>query len=75
MHNVTAKYDFVRARPWVLSLDDCPEILTVLRMCMEGEPYEFWTTDDEAAAMCLLNFAERIDLFTQDLDAGRPGRL
>jgi CheY-like chemotaxis protein len=51
----------------VLSLDDNPDILSILRLCLEGS-YEFWGTDDEAAAMCLLSFADRIDVFTQDLE-------
>ena len=56
----------------VLSLDDNKEILSVLGLCLEPD-FELWTTDDEAEAMCLLSFADRIDIFTQDLE--RPGGL
>lgn len=57
----------------VLSLDDSEEILGLLRACWEEAGYEPWTTDDEAAALCLLCFSEQIDLFTEDLD--RPGAM
>ena len=57
----------------ILSLDDCSEILRLMRVCWENADYESWTTDDEAAAITLLCFSERIDLFTQDLE--RPGGI
>jgi DNA-binding NtrC family response regulator len=57
----------------VVSLDDCTEILTVMRLCLDEDWYEVWPCDDEAEAMCLLCFGREIDVFTQDLD--RPGGI
>jgi CheY-like chemotaxis protein len=55
-------------RPRVLSLDDELEILALMRIVLEKAGYEFWGTDDEAEATCLLCFSKRVDVFTQDLD-------
>ncbi len=38
-----------------------------MRIQLEEAGYDVWATSDEAAAMCLLAFSDRIDLFTQDL--------
>ena len=57
----------------VVSLDDCPEILALMQMCLDQKRYDVWPCTDEAEAMCLLCFGEGIDVFTQDLD--RPGGI
>ena len=55
-------------KPRILCLDDCRELLFLMGRVWEEAGFEVWSTSDEAEAMCLLCFGDRIDLFTQDLE-------
>src|SRR5258708_7780226 len=65
--------DSTTRKPQILSLDDEPEILAVMRRMIQEAGYESWGTSDEAEAMCLLCFSDEIDLFVQDLE--RPNGI
>jgi DNA-binding response OmpR family regulator len=54
----------------ILSLDDEPQMLELIRLILESAGYECIGTTDEQVALAILR-AELIDLFTQDFM--RPG--
>jgi CheY-like chemotaxis protein len=56
----------------ILSLDDEPEMLDLIRLILESSGYEFQGTTSDREALSILR-TQRVDLFTQDFMRPGPG--